>query len=412
MLIHPPPTSATIIGMMSGTSVDSIDAALCELAVDPAGRISASLTEFYEHPISEELRERIFRLFSDPAGALALACSLNFEIGAAFADAARELLARTGRSSDDIDAVASHGQTVCHIPPHAARAGEAVASTLQIGEASVIAEALRIPVISDFRVADMAAGGNGAPLVPFADWHLFSRPDRTVVLQNIGGIANCTVLPAGGGLADVVAFDTGPGNMIIDALTKRLVGEAFDRDGAHAARGTVFEPLLAEWMAHPYIVMVPPKTTGRELFGEQFARQVADSRKDAAPDDLIATATAFTARSIAQAIAHHAAPGGRVDDLYLAGGGALNPTLTAMLKAELERAMPQSCPHVALLDETGHGAKARECTAFALLGFARLLGMPANVPSATGARHPALLGKFTTPSPVFPADRADEPTAS
>ena len=412
MLIHPPPTSATLIGMMSGTSVDSIDAALCELAVDPTGRISASLTGFYEHPISENLRERIFRLFSDPAGALALACSLNFEIGAAFADAARELLDRTGRSADDIDAIASHGQTVWHIPPHAAREGEAVASTLQIGEASVVAEALRIPVISDFRVADMAAGGNGAPLVPFADWHLFSRADRTVVLQNIGGIANCTVLPAGGGLSDVVAFDTGPGNMIIDALTKQLVGEAFDRDGAHAARGRVIVPLLEEWMAHPYIVMAPPKTTGRELFGEHFASHAAAARPEAAPDDLIATATAFTARSIAQAIALHAVPGGRVDDLYLAGGGALNPTLTTMLKAELERAMPTGPPRVALLDETGHGAKARECTAFALLGFARLLGMPANVPSATGARHPALLGKFTTPSPVFPADRADEPAAS
>ncbi len=412
MLIHPPPTSATIIGMMSGTSVDSIDAALCELTVDPSGRISASLTGFYEHPISDHLRERIFRLFSDPPGALALTCSLNFEIGAAFAEAARVLLERTGRSSDDIDAVASHGQTVWHIPPHAARAGESVASTLQIGEASVIAEALQIPVISDFRTADMAAGGNGAPLVPFADWHLFSHPDRTVVLQNIGGIANCTVLPAGGGLSDVVAFDTGPGNMIIDALMKRLAGESFDRDGMRAARGRVIEPLLAQWMALPYIVMAPPKTTGRELFGEQFAREVVDSNPDVAADDLIATATAFTARSIAQAIALHAAPGGRVDDLYLAGGGALNPTLTAMLKSELERALPMAPPHVALLDETGHGAKARECTAFALLGFARLLGVPANVPSATGAHHPALLGKFTTPPPVFPADIADETTAT
>ena len=401
MLIHPPPTSATIIGLMSGTSVDSIDAALCELTVDSSGRISASLTGFYEHPISEELRERIFRLFSDPAGALALTCSLNFEIGAAFADAARELLNRTGRSPDDIDAVASHGQTVWHIPPHAARDGELVASTLQIGEASVIAGALHIPVISDFRTADMAAGGNGAPLVPFADWHLFSRPDRTVVVQNIGGIANCTVLPAGGGLGDVVAFDTGPGNMIIDALTKRLLGEPFDRNGVHAARGKVIEPLLEEWMAHPYIVMVPPKTTGRELFGEQFTRRIAASRIDAAQDDLIATATAFTARSIAQATALYAAPDGHVDDLYLAGGGALNPTLTAMLKAELKRAIPTAPPRVALLDETGHGAKARECTAFALLGFARLLGVPANVPSATGAHHPALLGKITSPPPVF-----------
>ena len=390
---------ATVIGLMCGTSVDSIDAALCDLSLGDDGRISAALRGFHEEPVDPALRGRIFELFADPTGSLALVCTLNFEIGAAFGAAALEVMAKAGVSGDDVDAIASHGQTVWHIPPHAARPGHSVPSTLQVGEASVIAEMTGLPVVCDFRVADMAAGGNGAPLVPFADFHLFGRPGRTIVAQNIGGIANCTVLPASGAMEDVTAFDSGPGNMVIDALAERLFGEPFDRDGRIAARGQVIGPLLNEWMALPYITMPPPKTTGRELFGARFAGEWAARHADAAPEDLIATATAFTARSLVRNLADHVAPRHPIDEVLLAGGGALNPTLTAMIGEELSAAFRGNPPRLGYLDANGIPAKARECVAFALLGFARLIGLPANVPAATGARHPALLGKLVAPPP-------------
>jgi anhydro-N-acetylmuramic acid kinase len=415
-------SQSRIIGMMSGTSVDSVDAALCEITESRDGRLTARLLAFHEHPVPASLRGRIFHLFKDGPGALALACSLNFEIGAAFAEAALALLEEAGSDRAGITAIASHGQTAYHIPPHMADAHLAP-STLQIGEGAVIAERTGIPVVCNFRTADMAAGGNGAPVVPFADFHLFSRPGEAVIVHNIGGISNCTVLPASGSIGDIIAFDTGPGNMVIDALVQRFFpGEDFDRDGARARRGTVSEPLLAQWMAIPYIALPPPKSTGRELFGAQFAAHAADEHPGIAPNDLIATATAFTARSIARNLAEHVLPHGPVKEVLVGGGGARNGFLMEQIAdclcAEVGRT-PQTArstsptqsvqsaqpaqshtPVVRLLDDTGFPAKARECVAFAILGHARLRGIPANIPAATGARHPALLGVVVEPPPA------------
>jgi anhydro-N-acetylmuramic acid kinase len=391
--------SNRIIGLMSGTSVDSIDAVLCEAGEREPGKLGARVLEFYEHPITPGLRTRIFEAFADGDHSLSLSCSLNFEIGNAFADAAEKLIGISGVKPSSISAIASHGQTLYHIAPHMARDGQGrVASTLQVGEAAVIAERTGLRVVADFRVADMAAGGNGAPLVPFSDYHLFSQPGHGVIVHNIGGIANCTYLPASGNMADVIAFDTGPGNMMIDALVHHFYpDERYDRDGLHAARGRVLDELLSGWMETPYISAPPPKSTGRELFGVQFARRVIDEHPGYTPDDLVATATAFTARSLAVNLRDHILPRGPIHNLLLAGGGALNPTLVAGITRELSAISPTTA--VGQLDETGISSKARECVAFAMLGYARLHNICGNVPSATGAKHPALLGKITDPPP-------------
>jgi len=273
-----------------------------------------------------------------------------------------------------------------------------VPSTLQIGEAAVIAERTRIPVVCDFRVADMAVGGNGAPLVPFADYHLFSRQGENVVTQNIGGIANCTFLPSNGKMGDIIAFDTGPGNMIIDALTSSLYpGETCDLDGQHARQGKVIETLLDEWMSLPYIAAPPPKTTGRELFGKHFVDNAIVSNPDASADDLIATATVFTARSIVDNLDRFVFSQGAIARIILAGGGAENDFLVELIRRELEAAFKDSPPELAKLESVGYSSKARECVAFALLGHAHLHGIPGNVPSATGASRAVVLGKLVKP---------------
>jgi anhydro-N-acetylmuramic acid kinase len=391
--------SVTIVSIMSGTSVDSIDIAVCEMRRKDAERIGVTLVDFSEHAYSCALRQRILKLFRDREGSLQLCCSLNFEIAEAFAAAVLHVFGRMRLSSAEVAAIASHGQTVYHIPLHAAAELGCVASTLQLGEPAVIAERTGCCVITDFRSADVAVGGNGAPLVPFADWHLFSQPERTVVVHNIGGIANCTVLPAGAGVDDVVAFDTGPGNVLIDLLVERFFSPlTFDRDGAIAARGKVIAPLLDKWMKIPFISLPPPKSTGRELFGPQLINEAIEEFPSASPEDLIATATCFTARSFAKNLEEYILPSHRVDAIYLAGGGALNPTLRRYFQDELERRWGRKAPWLGTTDELGIPVKTRECVAFAVLGYARLLGIPANVPRATGASRRVLLGSFTEPT--------------
>lgn len=395
-----------IAGVMSGTSVDSIDVAVCDLRADTGGRIDARVVHFHEQPMPPGLRERILRLFDDGPGSLALTCSLNFEIGAAFADAVEAALEAGGLERGSLDAIASHGQTAYHIAPHMVSEAHPEwrsPSTLQIGEPAVIAARTGMRVVSDFRVADMAAGGNGAPLVPFADFHLFSRTGETVILHNIGGVANCTVLPASGRLDDVIAFDTGPGNMIMDALAEHfLPGQTCDRDGALARQGCVIEPLLAGWMAIPYILMPPPKSTGRELFGRPFVRAMLASHADARPADLMATTAMFTARSTAENLARFALKHWPATEVLLAGGGASNSYLAQLIAGELQRVCGAgAAPRVQRLEDAGFPSKARECMAFALLGYARLCGVPANVPQATGARQRVLLGHITPPPPGF-----------
>jgi anhydro-N-acetylmuramic acid kinase len=388
-----------MLALMSGTSVDSIDAALCRVWLDTRDRLGADLVAFHEAPVVPPLRARLLQLFRDEAGSLSLACSLNFELGEAFAEAARQLLLRLeGNERVNIAAVASHGQTVYHIPPQLAAQTGCAASTLQLGAPAVIAQRLGLPVVADFRSADMAVGGQGAPLVPFADYHMFARADETIVIHNIGGIANCTVLPSGGSLDDVLAFDTGPGNVLIDALVMRFFAPmTYDHDGRIAASGRTIEALLDRWMALPFILAPPPKSTGRELFGPQLIEQAVAEFPSARPEDLVATATRFTARSFAANLAQFVSPQHAVAAVYLAGGGARNPVLRACFAEELRRALGAAAPRVEVLDALGLPAKARECVAFALLGYARLLHIPANVPRATGATRAVTLGTLYEP---------------
>jgi anhydro-N-acetylmuramic acid kinase len=269
-----------------------------------------------------------------------------------------------------------------------------VRSTLQIAEPSVIAERTGITTVADFRPRDVAAGGQGAPLVPYADHVLFADGRRSRAVQNIGGIANVTYLPAGGGIGDILAFDTGPGNMIIDRVVCRATAgrRTYDKDGRMAAGGTVQPDLLARLMRHPYLRRRPPKTTGREEFGTQFTDSLYDgATRRFAPKDVAATATMFTAASIADAYARFLP--GPVDEVILCGGGARNATLVDMLRRELRRRLPRA-PAVRLMDELGLNADAKEAVSFAVLAAATIRGQAGNVPSATGASRPAVLGKI------------------
>lgn len=385
-----------ILALMSGTSVDTIDAAICRVWQCEGGRLGCEVLAFHEHEIDGGLRSRIFKAFGDGAHSLSLCCSLNFEIGRAFAEAARAAMDAWGEDRAAIAAIASHGQTLYHIAPHMVAGGgmdDAVASTLQVGDMSVIAEGTGLPVIGNFRVADMAVGGNGAPLVPFADYHLFSEPGRGVVVHNLGGIGNCTWLPPDGDAGGVIAFDTGPANMMIDAFVAHFYpGEQFDRDGQHAADGMVMTGLLNEWMNDPYISAPPPKSTGRERYGVDFVKKVIARNPGAAQDNLIATATEFTAMSLADNLRRHVMPRGRIDRVLLAGGGTRNRFLVERIRDLLAAEISA----VDDLDSLGHSvtSKSRECAGFAIMGFAHLEGLTANLPSVTGARRAVVLGQM------------------
>ena len=316
--------------------------------------------------------------------------SLNFLLGEVFASAVVTLARRRGIDLKSIDLIGSHGQTICHLPQGRRLAGRRVRSTLQIGEPCVIAERTGITTVADFRPRDVAAGGQGAPLVPCADFMLFADRRLSRAVQNIGGIANVTFLPGGCKLEQVVAFDTGPGNMIIDRAAYRLTGgkRRFDRGGRLAAAGEVDELLLAELMRHRFLRRRPPKSTGREEFGWEYADDLyrRARRRRVAPRDVLATVTAFTAASIAEAYRRFLR--GDVREVILCGGGARNPTLVRMLRRRLHPAKVRMC------DEFGISADAKEAVSFAVLAAATVRGQAGNVPAATGARRPVVLGKI------------------
>ena len=369
-----------IIGLMSGTSADGVDA--CLARIEEAGdklhsRIEGSVTV----PFAPDTRRRILdvRTVED-------VCRLNFELGEVFARAALEACSQAGVSPGDVDAIGSHGQTVFHV------AGGPARSTLQIGEPCVIAQRTGITTVADFRTADIAAGGTGAPLVPIVDFLLLadSRIDR--VALNVGGIANVTCLPAGCTVDGVVAFDTGPGNMVIDGLMALLTGgcETFDRDGAMAASGCVCEDMLSKLLGDDYYKMPPPKSTGRERFGRAFAGEVLDAGRAAglSDEDILATATALTARTITGAMASLAGTGRNDAEVIVSGGGVHNATMMRMLRDGLRGA------RVVPSDEAGIPADAKEALAFAVLAWLTLAGRLGNVKGATGASERVVLGKI------------------
>jgi anhydro-N-acetylmuramic acid kinase len=349
-----------VAGLISGTSVDGIDAAVVDIG-DRIELIAATTV-----PYPAEVRAAILAASNAEAHVGAVA-RLNFLIGELFADA----LLSTGVPLATIELIGSHGQTIFHQGRPAAFLGRDVAATLQIGEGAVIAERTGIPTISDFRTADIAAGGAGAPLVAFLDYKLFRSPSISRVALNIGGIANITVIPAAATLEQVVAFDTGPGNMVMDALEP-----PFDRNGANARAGSVNHPLLKTLLADPYYALPPPKSCGREQYGAEFLKSGID----------IATALELTARTIAEAIARY--PG--AEEVIVSGGGARNAFLMERLRALLQ-------PKLFDARDRGIDPDAKEAVLFALLAYETYQRRPGNIPAATGARHPAVLGKLSLP---------------
>ncbi len=383
-----------IVGLMSGTSVDGIDAALVEFT-GPPERPELKLLAFEDRPFPEELRRGIFELF-DPAKATADRLGrMSYVLGKLYAQAALSVIERAGLSAAEVDAVASHGQTIWHAPEEAELCGLPARCTVQIGEGAVIAQDTGLVTVSDFRVADLAAGGQGAPLVPFTEYILYSTPERTRLLQNIGGIGNMTVLPAGCAPEEVFAFDTGPGNMLIDAVAVRATGgrERFDRDGQLAAGGAVDEALLARLKAEPYYSLPLPKSTGRELFGEQYLERILALGLPWA--DLAATLTELTAWSIADAYERYVLPRCRASELLVGGGGSYNKNLLSRLRAHFAPLGVE----VKTQEDVGLSSDAKEAVAFALLGDRCLAGLPNSLPSVTGAKNAAVMGKISLPPP-------------
>ncbi|MDQ6886057.1 MAG: anhydro-N-acetylmuramic acid kinase [Gemmatimonadota bacterium] len=370
---------------MSGTSADGISAAVARFHPGPASSVRAELLGFLSRPFGRAQRERLLR--ATEGGTPAEYCRLNVELGGWLADAAIAVLAEAGVARQDVSAIASHGHTVWHESGH---------STWQFGEAAVIAERTGIDVISDFRVRDVAAGGQGAPLVSMADALLFSSPDGWRALQNLGGIGNITVVPPNGVLESVRAFDTGPGCGVIDGVTRALFPELpYDMDGALARRGGAIAVVLDELLAERYFAAPPPKSTGRELFSADYVRRLIDGCRRAAPastpEDLIATAVTLTARSIAVAFQRFIPE--PVGELLLSGGGAKNAALCDAIASALAAA--PGAVAVRRFEEAYFDPEAKEAVAFALIGWLHLGGRAGNVPAATGARGARVLGKLT-----------------
>jgi anhydro-N-acetylmuramic acid kinase len=392
--------SMVVAGVMSGTSADGIDVALCRIS--PArvngGAPGVKLLGHFGVTYSKALRAAVLEAMDAQAISVAELSRLNWRLGEVYADAVTKAQEMFGVK---VGLVGCHGQTVYHQGTEGRYLGKRLRATWQMGEAAVIAERLRVPVVSDFRPADLAAGGQGAPLVPMLDYCVFGSAKVSRVLQNLGGIGNLTAIPAEAGVDGVMAFDTGPGNMVIDACMKRLYEREFDRGGTVARTGRVLQDVVAKVLEDGYFSAPPPKSCGREQFGDGFAsRFISMCRKaggrNGRNEDVIATATALTAASVVNAYrrfvwAHvgQAAPLSPVE-FVIAGGGAKNAALMEMLREGLEPLRVK----VRLIEELGVPAQAKEAVAFALLAWLSWFGLPGNIPSATGARRAVVLGKI------------------
>jgi anhydro-N-acetylmuramic acid kinase len=374
-----------VVGLMSGTSADGVDAAVIEIY---RGKVRLLAFDTFAYPAG--LRRQILGLCRPESARLDDICHYNFVLGEVFAEAVIKLCSKSGISLSSIDLIGSHGQTIYHQPSGKRYSGKTICSTLQIGEPSVIAQRTGITTVADFRPRDMAVGGEGAPLVPYADYVLFKHKRLTRAVQNIGGIANVTLLQGGCTQDDIIAFDTGPGNMVIDSIIRHITGgrKSYDAGGKMATRGTVDKRFLGELLRYPFFRRRPPKSTGREEFGAAFAERFyrRAGNKSLADADIVATVTALTAKSITQAYRRLLPT--MPDEVILCGGGCHNRTLVEMLHTEL--------PDVKMLstDDFGISTDAKEAVSFAILAWATIKGMTNNVPAATGAEQPVVLGKI------------------
>lgn len=377
------------VGLMSGTSLDGIDAALVE--IDNFGKkTKIKLIEFITTSIPLDVKDEIKRACSEEQSSVDLICSLNFKLGYLFAEATKNVCNKAGITLENLDFIASHGQTIYHLPKSR---DSFIPSTLQIGEPAIIAYETGVKVVSNFRVMDMASGGEGAPLVPYSEYIIYGSDEENIALQNIGGIGNVTVIPKGGDINSIFAFDTGPGNMIIDEVCQRLFKLNYDEDGKIAANGKIQNDILDDLMSHSYINAFPPKTTGREEFGQQFVDELLKKYNNKKPEDILSTVTMFTAKSIAVNYKNFIMNKVNLNKVIIGGGGAHNKTLLSYLKNEL--------PNVSIVtqDDIGLSSDAKEAIAFVILGNETLNNNFSNVPSATGAKEKVILGNIT-PNPI------------
>jgi anhydro-N-acetylmuramic acid kinase len=383
-----------VAGVMSGTSADGINVAL--VCMNGNSRPAFELLGHAEYPYPKNVRSAVLAAMNAPQARVAELARLNFLLGELYADA---VLVTERQFRVKVNLIGCHGQTLYHQGEPGRFLGHKLAATWQTGEGAIVAARTGVPVVSDFRPADMAAGGKGAPLVPFLDYLLFRDARVGRIVQNIGGIANLTAIPAGAAASDVLAFDTGPGNMVIDAVTEKLFARRFDRGGKIAGSGTVLDKVLREVLRRNLFRRKPPKTAGREEFGREFVRAFLRNCGSCRKQDVVATATALTARSIAEALQRFvlknsgSARKGAFQEMVLSGGGAKNSTLVAMLTT----ALAPLGVRLRFSDEFGLPSAAKEAVAFAVLAHETWHRRPSNIPSATGAKRPAVLGKISYP---------------
>jgi len=391
-----PPKSLLVLGLMSGTSADGIDVALARISGAPP-RLNAKLLNHTSINLPPQLRKEILRVAEQQAISASQLSQLNFRLGEVFAEAALTACRRFRVSPKKIALLGSHGQTIFHQGRPVSYLGRPTASTLQIGEPAIIAARTGITTVADFRPADIAQSGQGAPLVPYADYLLYRDPKLGRVSLNLGGIANITVIPANAKPSQVFAFDTGPANMLIDALVARFTGnrQRYDKDVRLAQQGRAMPALLNELMRDPYLKLAPPKSTGREYYGRTYLEKLLrlGRRHKAKPNDLIRAATIFTALSIVDALNRFVLPKTKIRQLIVSGGGAHNPLILAQLAAALPQVEIVRSPQLGVPED------AKEAFAFTILAYETFHGRPSNLPSATGARGPATLGKISYAPP-------------
>ncbi|MEY8765679.1 MULTISPECIES: anhydro-N-acetylmuramic acid kinase AnmK [Francisella] len=370
------------IGIMSGTSLDGIDVALCKIKGHGLDT-DIKLVSFRTYSYSEDLLNDIKQSLDLTRSNVQLLCSLNFKLGIEYANAVKKSVAVNNLKLEDIEFIASHGQTIYH---QAKKEDGFIKSSLQLGDAATIAYECKTTVVSNFRAGDIAAGGDGAPLVPYVDYILYSDKNKSRALHNIGGIANTTIIPRNANINDIYAFDTGPGNMMINRAMEVLFNRDYDKDGEIAASGTVIVDMLQELLQNPYLALNPPKSTGRELFGIGYTDYILDKYKQSNPKDIVHTLTIFTAESIAKAYNDFVFDKVELDEIIFTGGGAYNIFLIETIKKLID-------VEVFTFEDIGHSSDAKEAIAFAVLGNETLNNSYNNIPSATGAKDRVILGQ-------------------